>query len=66
MGTEYALVKDGVVLEVIVCDAENIVGRDGTWVLTPYNPETGEGKVGKGFLYDGKTFAPPKTQGEKS
>lgn len=62
MNNEYALVENGIVLEVVVCDAAFAASQPGTWVLTPYNSETGEGKVGKGFTFDGVNFAPP--QGE--
>jgi hypothetical protein len=57
--TEYALIENGVVTNVIVADAAFAASLAGTYVLTPFNLETGEGKVGIGYIYDGETFAPP-------
>ena len=53
MGSTYAVVKDGIVINIVVWDGE-----------TEWQPDEGyavktDGSVGIGWLYDGETFTPP-------
>jgi len=58
---EFAKVVDGVVVELIVATQGFVDARPdhASWVLTPFNPETGEGKVGIGYTYADGVFTPP-------
>ena len=53
MSNAYAVVKDGIVINIVVWDGE-----------TEWQPDEGyavktDGSVGIGWLYDGETFTPP-------
>ncbi|WP_313471694.1 tail fiber assembly protein [Atlantibacter hermannii] len=53
MGNSYAVVKDGIVINIVAWDGE-----------TEWQPDEGyavktDGSVGIGWLYDGETFTPP-------
>ncbi|MER5005930.1 tail fiber assembly protein [Atlantibacter hermannii] len=53
MSNSYAVVKDGIVINIVVWDGE-----------TEWQPDEGyavkaDGSVGIGWLYDGETFTPP-------
>ncbi|WP_312387869.1 tail fiber assembly protein, partial [Atlantibacter hermannii] len=53
MENSYAVVKDGIVINIVVWDGE-----------TKWQPDEGyavktDGSVGIGWLYDGETFTPP-------
>jgi hypothetical protein len=56
--TEYAKVIDGIVTQVIVADATFIASLPdaASWHLTPYDAQTGAGKVGIGFSYANGIF----------
>lgn len=53
MSNAYAVIKDGIVINIVVWDGE-----------TEWQPDEGyavktDGSVGIGWLYDGETFTPP-------
>lgn len=59
MSNSYAVVKDGIVINIVAWDGE-----------TEWQPDEGyavktDGTVGIGWLYDGKGFTPPEPTQEK-
>lgn len=56
---EYAKIENGIVTAFTFAKGNFKFPDDEEWVVTPYDPKDGSGKIGSGYLYKNKRFLPP-------
>src|SRR6185312_10134770 len=56
---EYAKIESGIVTDIVSAKRGAVFPKGETWIVTPYDPSRGSGKIGRGYRYMRGHFFPP-------
>lgn len=56
---EYAKIEHGIVTDIVSAKRGAAFPANATWVVTPYDPSRGCGRISRGYRYKRRQFFPP-------
>lgn len=56
---EYAKIENGIVTDIVSAKRDAVFPIKERWVVTPYDPNRGSGRISRGYRYQGGQFLPP-------